>query len=78
MVGRSQLSLLTLKEPVIWGKNRVKVVMLISIKEGEEELYKEALVHLYSKIDNEAFIDSLTQTADEKAFIELLLKKEED
>ncbi|ADX23832.1 hypothetical protein ABVB09_01710 [Streptococcus dysgalactiae subsp. equisimilis] len=52
--------------------------MLISIKEGEEELYKEALVHLYSKIDNEAFIDSLTQTADEKAFIELLLKKEED
>ncbi|WP_256867298.1 BglG family transcription antiterminator [Streptococcus dysgalactiae] len=78
MVGRSQLSLLTLKEPVIWGKNRVKVVMLISIKEGEEELYKEALVHLYSKIDNEAFIDSLSQTADEKAFIELLLKKEED
>ncbi|MGP6383512.1 hypothetical protein ACR9F9_08955 [Streptococcus dysgalactiae subsp. equisimilis] len=52
--------------------------MLISIKEGEEELYKVALVHLYSKIDNEAFIDSLTQTADEKAFIELLLKKEED
>lgn len=78
MVGRSQLSLLTLKEPVIWGKNRVKVVMLISIKEGEEELYKEALVQLYSKIDNEAFIDSLSQMADEKAFIELLLKKEED
>ncbi|WMB29517.1 PTS sugar transporter subunit IIA [Streptococcus didelphis] len=63
-VQKSQLSLLTLKEPIEWGQNMVKVVLLIAIKEGEEEHCKEALIYLYSKIDDLDFINKLAKATD--------------
>lgn len=76
MVEASQLSLLTLKNPIQWGANQVKVVMLISIKEGEEEFYKDALIHIYSKIDNQAFINQLAEAQTKTEFMTILLGKE--
>lgn len=75
-VEASQLSLLTLKNPIQWGANQVKVVMLISIKEGEEEFYKDALIHIYSKIDNPTFISQLAEAQTKTEFMTILLGKE--
>lgn len=72
-VQESQLSLLTLKEPIPWGKNMVKVVMLIAIKEGEEDVYKDALIYIYSKIDHQDFIDQLAKARNQAEFMTILL-----
>lgn len=66
-VTESQLVFMTLDKPIIWGKNLIKVVVLIAIAEKDEELYKKALISLYSKIDNKAYIDALSdsQTIDD-------------
>lgn len=75
-VKKSQLSLLTLRKPIMWGMNKVKVIMLISIKEGEEEFYKDALIYLYSKIDNQNFIDRLAEAKSRESFLRILFGKE--
>lgn len=75
-VGKSGLKLLTLKQPIVWGANKVKVVMLISIKEGEEELYKDALIYLYSKIDDQHFIDQLATATTTQEFMTRLFREE--
>lgn len=72
----SQLSLLTLKNPIQWGTNQVGVIMLIAIKGGEEEVYKDALIHIYSKIDNQNFIRRLAQASTKNDFMRVLLGKE--
>lgn len=72
----SQLSFITLREPIQWGSNRVSVVMLIAIKEGEEERYKDALVYLYSKIDHHNFIETLANAKTKQQFLNILLGKE--
>ncbi|HFI0149291.1 TPA: transcription antiterminator [Streptococcus suis] len=66
-VTESQLVFMTLDKPIVWGQNLIKVVVLIAIAEKDEELYKKALISLYSKIDNKAYIDALadSQTIDD-------------
>lgn len=71
----SQLSFLSLKNPILWGDNMIKVIMLIAIKEGEEELYKDALIYIYSKIDNQVFINQLANANTSEEFMEVLLGK---
>ncbi|MCR8966997.1 BglG family transcription antiterminator [Streptococcus zalophi] len=73
-VSYSQLLILTLAKPIVWDNNEVKVVMLISIKEGEENIYKDALVHLYSKIDNQEFIDQLSKIEKSDVFLSTILE----
>ena len=46
--------------------------MLIAIAEKDEEIYKKALVSLYSKIDNKDYIDRLWKAKKKLAFIEEL------
>ncbi|WP_438832116.1 BglG family transcription antiterminator [Streptococcus pluranimalium] len=75
-VDHSYLSLLTLKNPIRWGANKVQVVMLIAIKEGEEAFYKDALIYIYSKIDNQDFIRKLAEATDKEHFIRVLLGEE--
>ncbi|MGT2844686.1 BglG family transcription antiterminator [Streptococcus hongkongensis] len=75
-VRASQLSFVTLAEPIQWGSNSISVVMLIAIKEGEEERYKDALIHLYSKISHQAFVNQLAQAKTKNHFINILLGKE--
>lgn len=60
VVSKSQLVMMTLDKPMKWGRNLIKVVVLIAIAEKDEQLYKKALISLYSKIDNKDYIDSLS------------------
>lgn len=46
--------------------------MLIAIAEKDEEIYKKALVSLYSKIDNKDYINRLWQGNKKQTFIEEL------
>lgn len=46
--------------------------MLIAIAEKDEEMYKKALVSLYSKIDNREYIDRLWKAKKKVSFIEEL------
>lgn len=71
-VNESQLIMMTLNKPIKWGSNTIKVVMLIAIAEKDEEIYKKALVSLYSKIDNRDYIDRLWKAKKKASFIEEL------
>lgn len=71
-VNESQLIMMTLDKPIKWGSNTIKVVMLIAISEKDEEIYKKALVSLYSKIDRKDYIDRLWKADTKLKFIEEL------
>ena len=71
-VKKSQLLMMTLQKPIQWGKNLVKVVMLIAIADGEEKLYKDTLIQLYSKIDNPDYIDRLWLSQTQEDFLKEL------
>ncbi len=71
-VNESQLIMMTLDKPIKWGSNTIKVVMLIAIAEKDEEIYKKALVSLYSKIDNKDYINRLWRANKKQTFIEEL------
>ena len=71
-VNESQLIMMTLNKPIKWGSNTIKVVMLIAIAEKDEEIYKKALVSLYSKIDNKDYINRLWRANKKQTFIKEL------
>ena len=64
-VARSELVFMTLKKPIKWGENWIKVVILIAITEEELNLFKDSLVTLYAVLENKAFIDELATVTDE-------------
>ncbi len=72
VVSKSQLVMMTLDKPMKWGRNLIKVVVLIAIAEKDEQLYKKALISLYSKIDNKDYIDSLSRADTIDVFISRL------
>lgn len=71
-VQESQLIMMSLEKPIKWGSNMVKVVMLIAIAEKDEEIYKKALVSIYSKIDKKEYIERLWKSSKKMKFIEEL------
>lgn len=71
-VSESQLVIMTLKKPIRWGSNMVKVIMLISMSQEDEFFYKDALISIYSKIDSSDYIDKLWYSPTVTDFIELL------
>lgn len=71
-VSESQLVIMTLKKPIRWGSNMVKVIMLISMSQEDEFFYKDALISIYSKIDSSEYIDKLWCSSTVSDFIELL------
>lgn len=78
VVKESQLIMATLRKPIRWGSNMVKVIMLISISEADELLYKDALISLYSKIDDTTYIDKLWHAENSEEFLSLLVENEMD
>lgn len=71
-VSQSQLVIMTLKKPIRWGSNMVKVVMLISMSQEDESLYKDALISIYSKIDSADYIDKLWDSKTYEDFLAAL------
>ncbi|MEX2784032.1 transcription antiterminator [Streptococcus sp. H49] len=71
-VSESQLVIMTLKKPIRWGSNMVKVIMLISMSQEDEFFYKDALISLYSKIDSSDYIDQLWHSTTVSDFMKRL------
>ncbi|MBY5035049.1 BglG family transcription antiterminator [Streptococcus gallolyticus] len=72
VVKESELVMMTLEKPIRWGQNLISVVVLIAIAEGDDQIYKNALIGLYSKIDTTAYIDLLSASQTEAEFIDRL------
>ena len=58
-VEHSELIFMTLEKPINWGKNNVRLVILIAVAENDIPIFKDSLIALYSVIENQEFIDEL-------------------
>lgn len=56
------ISMMTLKKSVLWGKNKVKVIVLVSIARKDSEHYKQVLDELIDKLSNQEVMDQLFNT----------------
>ncbi|WP_019795488.1 BglG family transcription antiterminator [Streptococcus sobrinus] len=74
VVRNSGLITMTLDKPIKWGQNLVSVIILIAIAEDDEEVYKNALISLYSRISNAKYIDKLKVSKDKEEFIQGLFE----
>ncbi|MGT2907708.1 BglG family transcription antiterminator [Streptococcus dentiloxodontae] len=74
-VSHSQLLMMTLDKPILWGNNYVKVVMLVAIESRDLKAYVDALVSIYSKIDSFKYIDDLWQSDEKEVFLSHLFSE---
>ncbi|MCX7694355.1 MAG: BglG family transcription antiterminator [Caloramator sp.] len=59
LVKKSKISLLTLKEPIIWGNEYVDVVLMISIAQNDLKEGKFIFKNLYNAIEERSFIEKI-------------------
>ena len=66
-VEQSELIVMTLDKPINWGKNNVKLIILIAVAENDIPIFKDSLIALYSVIENQELMNELVQleTGDE-------------
>lgn len=77
-VNKSQLGIISLDKPIKWGKNLIKVVLLIAITDEDIEITKDILINIYGKIENKNFIDNLWKSKTKDELISTLINWRED
>ena len=60
-VEQSELIVMTLDKPINWGKNNVKLIILIAVAENDIPIFKDSLIVLYSVIENQELMNELVQ-----------------
>ena len=60
-VEQSELIVMTLDKPINWGKNNVKLIILIAVAENDIPIFKDSLIALYSVIENQELMNELVQ-----------------
>ena len=60
-VEQSELIVMTLEKPINWGKNNVKLIILIAVAENDIPIFKDSLIVLYSVIENQELMNELVQ-----------------
>lgn len=73
-VQTSQLIIATCDKPIKWGTNMVNVVILIAVDSQELEIYRDALIKIYSNIDDPEHIKILSESRSFEGFMRLLLQ----
>lgn len=58
-VEQSELIIMTLDKPINWGKNNVKLIILIAVAENDIPIFKDSLIALYSVIENQELMNEL-------------------
>ena len=58
-VEHSELIFMTLEKPINWGKNNIKLVILIAVAENDIPIFKDSLIALYSVIENQELMNEL-------------------
>ena len=77
-VNKSQLGIITLDKPIKWGKNLVKLVLLIAITDEDFDSTKEVLINIYRKIENKNFIEKLWKSKTKDELISTLINWRDD
>ncbi len=77
-VNRSQLGIITLDKPIKWGKNLVKIVLLIAITDEDIDSTKDILINIYRKIENKNFIDELWKSKTKDELLSTLINWRDD
>ena len=74
-VNRSELIFMTLDKPINWGKNNVKLIILIAVAENDIPIFKDSLIALYSVIENQELMNELVFMNNGDEIKERLLKE---
>lgn len=77
-VNKSQLGIITLDKPIKWGKNLVKIVLLIAITDEDFDSTKNILINIYRKIENKNFIEKLWKSKTNDELISTLINWRDD
>ncbi len=71
VAGKGFLSFTLLRSPVVWGNCKVRLVMMVFFREGDEKI-KHLLTRLYRVLESEEHVDLLLRAKTYGAFIEIL------
>ena len=74
-VNQSELIFMTLDKPINWGKNNVKLIILIAVSENDIPIFKDSLIALYSVIENQELMNELVFMNNGDEIKERLLKE---
>ena len=74
-VEQSELIVMTLDKPINWGKNNVKLIILIAVAENDIPIFKDSLIALYSVIENQELMNELVFMNNGDEIKERLLKE---
>ena len=74
-VNHSELIFMTLDKPINWGKNNVKLIILIAVAENDIPIFKDSLIALYSVIENQELMNELVFMNNGDEIKERLLKE---
>ena len=74
-VEQSELIVMTLDKPINWGKNNVKLIILIAVAENDIPIFKDSLIVLYSVIENQELMNELVQLENGDEIKNRLLKE---
>lgn len=74
-VNQSELIFMTLDKPINWGKNNVKLIILIAVAENDIPIFKDSLIALYSVIENQELMNELVQLENGDEIKNRLLKE---
>ena len=74
-VEQSELIVMSLDKPINWGKNNVKLIILIAVAENDIPIFKDSLIALYSVIENQELMNELVQLENGDEIKNRLLKE---
>ena len=74
-VEQSELIIMTLDKPINWGKNNVKLIILIAVAENDIPIFKDSLIALYSVIENQELMNEVVQLENGDEIKNRLLKE---
>ena len=74
-VEQSELIIMTLDKPINWGKNNVKLIILIAVAENDIPIFNDSLIALYSVIENQELMNELVQLENGDEIKNRLLKE---
>lgn len=72
----SSISMITLKEPINWGDQRVKLVVMITLSEKDILEIREVVQEVYQFVEEKAVVDAIAEIKEKNTLLELFKQEE--
>lgn len=72
---KNTVAVCSLDKPIDWGGNRVKLVLLLTMKEERDNSFEELFGQLVTILNERSFVKKLAKQEDFQQFIELCEQK---